>query len=389
MIGTISDMNNLYDGFRASMKGSSWKTEPQRFEEDFLHQINKLSKEIQSRNYKTSRGSEFILNERGHLRYIHGGTIRDRTVRHALCDVVLNPRLKPYLIYNNGASQKGKGIQFSRKIFERDLHNFYLEYGDNDGYIGFVDLSKFYDNIQHDKVKMSVYPIIKDDEEANWVLSEVLHSFEVDVSYLSDEEFKNCMDEKFNSIDYHKAKEKIKNPGKKMMKKSVDIGDQVSQDIGVFFPTYIDNYVKIVLRRKRYGRYMDDMYVICRTREEVKETIDSIVSCAKEIGLFVNFKKTHIVKLSDRFTFLQIKYFLTDYGKVVKRISPKTITRERRKLKAYKRLLDKNLIEYEDIKQAYKSWIGCFVPLMSKKQVKNIKNLYYELFREDVRWKKD
>lgn len=373
MIGTISDMNNLYDGFRASMRGSSWKTEPQRFELDFLYQISKLSVEIQTRTYKTSKGSEFILNERGRLRYIHGGSMRDRTVRHVLCDVVLNPRLKPYLIHNNGASQKGKGIDFARKLFEKDLHNFYLEYGDIDGYIGFVDLSKFYDNIQHEKVKEAIYPIIEDDEEAKWVLAEVLRSFEIDMSHLSDVEFDNCINEKFNSIEYHNKTVDIKKAGEKMMAKSVDIGDQVSQDIGVFFPTHIDNYVKIVLGRKRYGRYMDDMYVICRTKEEVQETIDGIAERAREIGLFVNKKKTHIAKLSDRFSFLQIRYFMTETGKVVKRISPKTVTRERRKLKAYQELIERGDMSQEDYEQAYKSWMGNFVPLMSKKQIKNFK----------------
>ena len=38
--------------------------------------------------------------------------MRDRVVRHLLCDDILNPILKPYLIHNNGASQKGKGVSF-------------------------------------------------------------------------------------------------------------------------------------------------------------------------------------------------------------------------------------------------------------------------------------
>ena len=132
-------MNLLYDSFLASMKGSAWKEEPQIFERDFLTEIVKLKHELDTRTYVTSQGVEFTLNERGKIRHIHGVKIRDRVVRHALCDGELNGALKPYLIYNNGASQKGKGIKFTRDMFEKDLHNYWLKNRTNEGYVGFID----------------------------------------------------------------------------------------------------------------------------------------------------------------------------------------------------------------------------------------------------------
>ena len=105
----IADLNTLYEAYLASMKGSAWKEEPQRFEIDFLSEITKLKQEIESREYRTSQGTEFTLNERGKVRHIHGARMRDRVVRHALCDGELSEALRPYLIHNNGASQKGKG----------------------------------------------------------------------------------------------------------------------------------------------------------------------------------------------------------------------------------------------------------------------------------------
>ncbi len=79
---------------------------------------------------------------------------------------------------------------------------------------------------------------------------------------------------------------------------------------------------------------------------------------------------------------------MLDTGKVVKRINPKSLTRERRKLKAYKRLLAKGEIDYASIEQAAKSWMGCFVNLMSKDQIKNMKRLYQDLFGKELKWKK-
>lgn len=381
----VTDMNALYDAYKASMIGSAWKEEPQRFEIDFLSELTALHHELESRTYKTSKGSEFTLRERGKIRHIHGGRIRDRVVRHSLCDNVLGPALDRYTIYNNAASQKGKGIDFARKLFERDLHNFWLEHRTNEGYVAFVDLSKFYDNVQHEKAKEMILPKI--DEYSGWLLSNIIDTFRVDVSYMSDDEYAGCMDRKFNSIEYFETIPAELKTGEKYMAKSVEIGDQTSQHIGVYYPTPIDNYVTIVRGIGKYGRYMDDMYIIHHDLDYLKETLKGVYQKAAELGLFVNEKKTKICRLSDTYIYLQVRYFMTDKGKVVKRINPKSITRERRKLKRYKHLMDEGRLTYPAIEQAYKSWMGKFTRIMSKKQIRNMKALYYQLFKEEVRWK--
>ncbi|MBR4719066.1 MAG: hypothetical protein IKP31_02360 [Lachnospiraceae bacterium] len=382
---TVTDMNVLYDAFRASMKSSAWKEEPQRFETDFLSELVALHNELSDRTYQTLPGTEFTQHERGKIRHIHGNRMRDRVVRHALCDKVLAPTLHPYMIYNNGASQEGKGIDFSRALFERDLHNYWLEHRTNEGYVCFVDFSKFYDNIHHDKIKDTICPML--DDQAAWLLSSIVDTFAIDVSYMTDEEYATCLEDKFDSIRYYNtATDKMKT-GEKLMYKSVNIGDQTSQNIGIYFPSRIDNYVTIVRGFKRYGRYMDDMYMIHRDKEYIEETLHGVYKEAAELGLFINEKKTRICKLSDTFIYLQVKYFVTDTGKVVKRINPKSVTRQRRKLKAYKRMLDKGIMTYDSIMQEYKSWMGRYTRIMSKAQIKNMKALYNQLFKEDVRWK--
>lgn len=220
------------------------------------------------------------------------------------------------------------------------------------------------------------------------MLGEILATFEIDVSYMSDEEFLSCMEMKFDSVKYHAEIPNEAKTGEKFMKKSVDIGDQVSQNIGVFFPTRLDNYAKIVRGCKRYGRYMDDIYVIGETKEYVESVIEGIKLEAEKLGMFINDKKTKITKLSGVYKYLQVKYSLTNTGKVIKRINPKNVTRERRKLKAYKRLLDKGVMSYGDIEQAARSWMGSFAKIMSKQQIKNMKTLYKELFGKELSWKK-
>lgn len=386
-IPSVYDMNVLYDAYRASMKSSPWKEEPQKFETDFLSSLTALHNELKSHTYQTSPGSEFILNERGKVRHVHGGRMRDRVVRHALCDSILAPTLAPYIIHNNYASQVDKGIEFARSAFERDLHNFWLEHRTNDGWVCFVDFSKYYDNIQHQKAKDEISP--KLDDDAAWLLSEIIDNFRIDVSYMSDDEYDSCLDRKFNSVEYYEHISDEMKTGEKFMAKSVDIGDQVSQSVGVFFPTKIDNYVTVVRGFRRYGRYMDDMYLIHHDYAYLKETVAGIYKLSSESGLFINEKKTRIVRLSDTYTFLKMKYWLSDNGKVVKRISSESIVRERRKLKAYRRLVDQGKMTYQMVEQAYKSWMGRYAKVMSKKQRENIQELYKSLYNgRNPRWKK-
>lgn len=384
---SVTDLNVLYEAFKASMKSSAWKREPQRFERDVLSEIVKLHDEIESRTYKTSERHTFVTHERGKARLIHGGRMRDRVVRHALCDNILNPTFDRYIIYNNYASQKGKGVDFARELFERDLHNFWLEHRSNDGYVCFIDFSKFYDNINHDIVKEAVCKLLN--EESAWLFSSIIDTFKIDVSYMSDKEFSSCLDRKFNSIEYYENIPESARTGKKYMAKSVDIGDQISQSIGVYFPTPIDNHITIVRGHRRAGRYMDDIYIIHDDLDYLKETLKGVYEQAAKLGLYINEKKTHICRLSDRFTYLQMRYSLTETGKVIKRVRSETITRERRKLKKYKKLLRNGNASYENIKQSYKSWMGKYAKVMSKRQTQNIKALYKELFEEDVRWKKE
>lgn len=384
-MNTVTDLNVLYDAYRASMKSSAWKREPQRFERDFLSEIVKIHDELESRTYVTSERHTFVTHERGKARLIHGARMRDRVVRHALCDNILNPTFERYTIYNNSASQKGKGVDFARKLFERDLHNYWLEHRNNDGYICFVDFSKFYDNVRHKEVKEAACRVV--DEMSGWLFSSIIDTFKVDVSYMSDEEYAHCLEKKYNSIEYYETVPENLKTGKKLMAKSVDIGDQISQSIGVFFPTPIDNYITIVRGHRRAGRYMDDIYIIHHDLGYLKETLKGVSEQAEKLGLYINEKKTQICKLSDKFTYLQMRYQLTETGKVVKRVKPATITRERRKLKKYKKLLDNGEVTYKNIEQSYKSWMGKYTKVMSKRQTKNIKRLYNELFKEDPRWK--
>lgn len=378
----VCDANNLYRAYKISVKSSKWKETTQKFMMNFLRYIFEIQDDIVNRTLQNGTMQEFTLHERGRIRPITSIQIRDRIVRHVLCDDILLPEVKKHIIYDNCASIKGRGISQQRKRFEIHLHKYYEQYG-NDGWILFGDFSKFYDNIIHEIAKQELLKLFDDDEFINWLLTLIFESFKIDVSYMTDEEYASCMTDTFNKLEYRKIpKEQL--TGEKWMEKSVNIGDQLSQVIGIYYPYRIDNYVKYVRSQKFYGRYMDDWYIMSPSKEELNDLLIHICEIAKEYGIHINMKKTRIVKISSTYKFLQIKYTLTDNGKVIKRINPNRVTTMRRKLKKLAVKVVNGEVDYENVENTFRGWMGAHYKLLSKEQRKNLIQLYEDLFDKDI-----
>lgn len=130
-------------------RSSGWKQSAQRFLLNRLTEVSNLQKDVLTGTYQPDQGGKFRIHENGHERIIHAMTPRDAVLQHVLTDEVLIPALRRYLIYDNGASLKGKGISFTRRRFEEHLRWHYRRYG-TDGYILLIDFRKYFDNIRHD-----------------------------------------------------------------------------------------------------------------------------------------------------------------------------------------------------------------------------------------------
>lgn len=339
---------------------------------NLLLELADLQKELESGTYTFRPSQEFVLHERGKVRYITGEQIRDRVAKHALCDEILTPAVRNYLIYDNSASQVGKGIDFARRRLLTHLRKYYHQHQSNEGYILLIDFSKYYDNIRHD-VLMEQFEKYVHDERALSFLRKVIDRSKIDVSYMTDEEYAGCMDRVFNSLEYQEVDRSLLT-GEKYMYKHLNIGDQVAQVAGIIYPIPIDNYVKIVKGVKFYGRYMDDSYVIHESKEFLEELLQEIIRIANELGITVNTRKTRICKLSSLWRFLQVQYSLTDTGRVIKKINPKRLTCMRRKMKKLVHILSEK--EFDDW---YNAWMCNHYQLMSKLQRENMNTLYKQL----------
>lgn len=349
-----TDTNNLYKAALKVRKSSPSKESTQKFMQNLLLEIERAQNELHNRTWKITPMHPFIINERGHIRKIQGNIQYDRMILHSYIDNCLEPLLSKYLIYDNYASQDNKGTSLARKRFREYLSSAYREYGNNKFYVMLIDFKKFYDNVQHEKLYNAIMEKIPYEPFHEYMLKTILDSFKVDVSYMSDSEYENCMDNVYEALNHMN-----KGEGKRFMAKSLNIGNQASQLFSIFYPTRIDNYCKIVLGIKRYGRYMDDISIILNDKKRLWGILDDIQPIAKDMGLFINEKKTQIFRVDKEFKYLNRIYKVTESGHIIERLAPKTIYREQMKIS---KLRDMNVSSDEQ----FSSWIGSFSHRMTQ-----------------------
>lgn len=359
-------------------QGSIWKESVQRYEMNLLFETRKLQLALENGSYKQKPFNEFELNERGKTRDIKAFNISDRVVQRSFCDNILTPELQKYYIYDNGASVKGKGEAFTKDRLVGHLCKFYRENGSNDGYVLKIDFSKFFDNIDHEKLFNIVLPKLKDNR-SKALFVYMINAFRIDVSYLTDEEYEHFRDEPFNSLTYPPVP-KDELTGEKYVDISVGIGGQPSQHCGLIYPSPIDNYCKCVRGFKYYGRYMDDIYIIHKDKKVLNELLKELTDISKELGVFLNQKKTQIIKLSKGFIFMNVRYSITETGRILKIPAKKNFTRMRRKLKKLSKRVESGEIQYDDVKNMYKGWRGTMKKFDCYYRLKSLDSLFYDLF---------
>lgn len=341
---SIDDVFGTFALIQSAQKcqvGVRWKPGVQAYLANLVINSNKASRQILQGIWKTKGFHEFDIVERGKPRHIKSVIFEERCIQRSLCDNYITPILSHYLIYDNGATLANKGTDFALDRFTKHLRWFYKRHGRN-GYIFFFDFSKYFENIDIEKLKSFVSKYIPDG------LPRRMYFQFIDV--FGDE--------------------------------GLGLGSQVSQISAVFFANALDHLIKDKLGIHCYARYMDDGYIIHHDLEELKQIVNIVVAKCAELGIIINKKKFQIIPLNKPFRFLKIRFFITDTGKVVRRLDKQIIKKEHKKLRKFKEYLLDDRITTTKIYNMFHSW------LYSQKRGKNyhiLKNMiaYYNNLFDD------
>ena len=344
-------------------KGVMWKGKPQKY---CFEAITRMSDTIDSvlagklpslKNYKV-----MILRERGKEREIVAIVFDDRITQRTFADFALVPVVLKSLIYDNGASTKGKGTDFARKRIDKFMHDAACKYGD-DFYILKYDFKKFFESIPHSTCQ-KIYDKYFKDKRIVKIIMDIIKSY-----------YRPLIQEIEDQAEREEQLRKLEN--NELC--GITLGSQISQVTALIVPNDIDHYIKDRCRVKYYVRYMDDGIIIHHDKEVLIKLLECIKEIAKELGLTFNENKTMIVKAKKGFTFLKVKYRVVG-RKVVKTLAHSGIVRMRRKLKKYAKKVQQNRMTLDDVYNSMQSWLDHAKIANSYTTVKNMLKLYDDLF---------
>lgn len=308
---SILGFDALFDAYSKCAKGTRWKASVQTFGGNLAINVRRIANELENGTWKSKGFHTFDIIERGKHRRIQSVHISERCVQRALCDNCLTPLLTQHMIYDNGATLKGKGTDFALDRFEGHLRRHYRKYG-TDGWIYQFDFKSYFSNIDNLTLLERIEPIIQDPGMMQ-VISQLVLAFG---------------------------------------ERGLGLGSQVSQILAVYYPSPVDHLVKDKLGVEGYGRYNDDGYIICHDRDKLVEIVKAFTEACASLGILLNEKKCRIQRITRPIRFLKVRFQLTETGMVVRRLSRQTARRERRRLKAFGHIMTQ-----EEILLSFHSWM--------------------------------
>lgn len=331
--------DHLYHSYKMCRRGVAWKGSVQKYITQAPLNVAQTYNRLHTGKFKSSGFYEFDIMERGKQRHIRSVTIGERVVQRCLCDYALVPMLSRTFIYDNGASMQKKGYTFAAKRLTQHLQQHYRKYG-TEGYVLLFDFSKFFDCVSHRLIK----GILRKEFTDERIIALTEHFIDA-----------------FGSV-------------------GVGLGSQISQVFALASANRLDHYVKEVCRIKGYGRYMDDGYLIHPDKAYLQKCLEGIKAICKDLEITLNLKKTQIVKLSHGFTYLKVRYYLLPSGKVIKKIYHRSVTKMRRKLKAFQKKVEAGVMTYDDVYQSWQSWKSYASNFNAYRTIQNMGALYNQLF---------
>ena len=237
----------------------------------------------------------------------------DKVVQHALVDNLIYERITNSFILDNYASQKGKGLHFGLDRLRGFFTEYWNKYRTAEGWVLKADVRHFFASIDHDKLKeklkkLDLEPIV----------------FDLLCTYI-------------DSTD------------------GLPLGYQTSQLFALLFLDEFDHFVKERLHIRWYGRYMDDFFLIHPDKDYLQFCLKEIRVFMASLGLELN-EKTQIFPIRNGIDFLGFHTYLTEEGKVIRKLRHSSIKRMRSKLRRWEQDYPAGLVTREKILQSWQAW---------------------------------
>lgn len=255
----IYDLDNIKQCFEEVCRNTKNRSKVNNFREYKAVYINRIHNTLKNRQYVVGKPTIFTIYEPKERRIV-SQNMQDKIINHLVARYILYPAILPCLLDINVASRKGLGTSEGLRLamnFHRICKVKYKNY-----YILKCDISKFFENIDHDILKEKLKRKIKD---------------------------KDALKILFDIIDSEKN--------------GLGIGAMTSQALAIFYLNDMDHYIKEVLKIKYYVRYQDDFLLFHKSKKYLTYCLNEINKFLEKEKLMLN-KKTRIYRNTNNFIFL-------------------------------------------------------------------------------------
>lgn len=276
----IISFENLYKAHRKARLGKRHKKEVIEFEMNLAENLWTLHYDLKYGRYVIIGYHNFMIYD-PKKREIQAITYRDRIVQHSLCDNYLIPLLEKHLIYANVACRKQKGTGLAIALVRKYMLQHYKKYKKS-GYFVKLDVKKYFENIDHNILK----------EKLNKVISSADILKLIDIIIDSYCHHTNC---------------------------GLPMGNQSSQCFALLYLDKTDRYYKEIMNIRFYVRYMDDIVMIVKTKEQAVKALSEAGFLFQKERIMLN-PKSQIIPIKNGIGFLGWNFKITDTGKISQHI---------------------------------------------------------------------
>lgn len=225
MFDRIIEPENLAIAAHKAFRGKSLTNEVKIFRKDFLNNINLLRDDLLTGNLSVGKYHKFVIYEPKE-RLICAASIRQRIVHHAIMNIC-HPFFERNLIYDCFASRPGKGTHKAILRLKESIKGY--------KYYAKLDIRKFFDSINHDILKELLRRLFKD-EKLLRLFDKIIDSYGAECG--------------------------------------LPIGNLTSQYFANYYLSPLDHFMKEEAKVSVYIRYMDDVIILDKDKNRLKENIE-------------------------------------------------------------------------------------------------------------------
>jgi RNA-directed DNA polymerase len=234
LMASILDYENLLIAFHKAAKGKADRKDVIQFRKNLTENLHTLRIKIDTDTMIFGTYSFFTVHD-PKTRDICAAAFKERVAHHALMNVC-GPILDQSQIFHSYACQKDKGQHgaLSKARKWAACHDFYLK----------MDISKFFDSVDHAILKQMLYSRIKD-KKVLVILFDIIESYNTAHG------------------------------------KGLPLGNLTSQYFANFYLTRFDHWIKQAKKARFYLRYMDDMLIVgdksmlCQLRDDSRQYLNN------------------------------------------------------------------------------------------------------------------